>query len=103
MAFDRRVLNGIGVLAAVIETGTFVRAAAALGLTQSGVSRAIARLEERVGVRLLNRSARAVRLTDEGRRFYEAVAPLMAGIAGAASPAAGACEKPGGVPRVPTH
>ncbi len=100
MAFDRRVLNGIGVLAAVIETGTFVRAAAALGLTQSGVSRAIARLEERVGVRLLNRSARAVRLTAEGRRFYDAVAPLMAGIEGAASAAAGASKKPGGLLRV---
>jgi DNA-binding transcriptional LysR family regulator len=100
MAFDRRVLNGIGVLTAVIETGTFVRAAAALGLTQSGVSRAIARLEERVGVRLLNRSARAVRLTDEGRRFYDAVAPLMAGIEDAASDAAGASRKPRGLLRV---
>jgi DNA-binding transcriptional LysR family regulator len=80
MAFDGRILNGIGVLAAVVETKSFGRAATALGPTQSGVSRAIARLEERVGVRLFQRSARAVKLTEEGRRFYEAVAPLMEGI-----------------------
>jgi DNA-binding transcriptional LysR family regulator len=100
MAFDGRVLNGIGVLAAVVETTSFVRAAAALGMTQSGVSRAIARLEERVGVRLLQRSARAVSLTDEGRRFYEAVAPLMEGIEDAASEAGSASKKPQGLLRV---
>jgi DNA-binding transcriptional LysR family regulator len=53
MAFDGRLLGGISVLAAVVEAGNFVRAAEALGLTQSGVSRAVARLETRVGVRLL--------------------------------------------------
>jgi DNA-binding transcriptional LysR family regulator len=52
MAFDARLLGGISVLAAVVETGNFVRAAEALGLTQSGISRAVARLEARVGVRL---------------------------------------------------
>lgn len=51
MAFDGRMLAGVGVLAAVIEGGSFVRAAEALGLSASGVSRAIARLEARVGVR----------------------------------------------------
>jgi hypothetical protein len=68
MAFDGRLLGGISVLAAVVETGNFVRAAEALGLTQSGISRAVARLEARVGVRLLDRTPRAVSLTDEGRR-----------------------------------
>src|SRR5271155_1805125 len=100
MAFDGRILNGIGVLAAVVETKSFGRAATALGLTQSGVSRAIARLEERVGVRLFQRSARAVKLTEEGRRFYEAVAPLMEGIEEAASDAAGAGSKAKGLLRV---
>jgi DNA-binding transcriptional LysR family regulator len=102
MAFDGRVLNGIGVLAAVVEANSFGRAATTLGLTQSGVSRAIARLEERVGVRLLHRSARAVTLTDDGRRFYDAVAPLMAGIESAASEAGGASKKPKGLLRVAT-
>jgi DNA-binding transcriptional LysR family regulator len=78
MSADGRLLSGIGVLAVVVEAGSFVGAARALGVTQSGVSRAVARLEQRVGVRLFERNARAVTLTDEGRRFYEQVAPLLA-------------------------
>lgn len=90
MAFDGKLLSGIGVMAAVVEAGTFVRAAETLGLTQSGVSRAVARLEQRVGVRLFDRTARAVSLTSEGRRFYEEVSPLLTGIEDAAAAATGA-------------
>jgi DNA-binding transcriptional LysR family regulator len=80
MAFDGRLLSGIGVLKAVIEAGSFARAGDALGLTQPAVSRAVARLEARVGIRIFNRTARAISLTDEGRRYYELVEPLIAGI-----------------------
>src|ERR1700761_9318070 len=66
MAFDNRLLAGVGVLAAVVESGNFAKAAKALGLTSSGVSRAVARLEMRLGVRLFDRTPRAVALTDEG-------------------------------------
>jgi DNA-binding transcriptional LysR family regulator len=100
MPFDGRILNGIGVLAAVVETKSFNRAAGALGITASGVSRAIARLEERVGVRLFQRTARSVTLTEEGRRFYESVAPLMQGIEDAAGEAAGARAEAKGTLRV---
>lgn len=93
MAFDSRLLTGIGVLVAVVEAGSFVRAADGLGLTASGVSRAIARLEQRVGVRLLHRTARAVALTDEGRRFYDEVAPLLSGIEDSATRTAGAAAR----------
>jgi len=80
MAFDGRVISNVGVLAAIAEGGSFARAAEALGLSRSGVSRAVSRLEARVGVRLLDRTTRAVALTDEGRRFYAEVAPLLTGI-----------------------
>ncbi|MBE7218967.1 MAG: LysR family transcriptional regulator, partial [Caulobacteraceae bacterium] len=90
MAYDGRLLAGVSVLMAVVEAGAFARAAEALGLTPSGVSRAIARLEARIGVRLLDRTTRALSLTDEGRRFYETVAPMLDGIAEAALDAAGA-------------
>src|SRR4029077_17936947 len=50
--FDARLLSGISVMIAVVEAGSFVRAADALGLTPSGVSRAIARLEARISIRL---------------------------------------------------
>lgn len=89
MVFDGRLLAGIGVLVAVVEGKSFARAGEALGLSPSGVSRAIARLEARVGVRLLERTTRSSRLTDEGRRFYEQVVPLLAGIEEAAAMAAG--------------
>jgi len=78
--FDARVISNIGVLAAVVEGGSFARAAAALGLSPSGVSRGVSRLETRVGVRLLSRTTRAVALTDEGRKLYSEVAPLLTGI-----------------------
>ncbi|OXH85100.1 LysR family transcriptional regulator, partial [Burkholderia multivorans] len=93
MRFDSRLLSGIGVLSAVIEAGSFARAGEAIGLTQPAVSRAVARLEERIGIRIFNRTARAITLTDEGRRFYEAVAPLLAGIEDAALDAGRAKEK----------
>jgi DNA-binding transcriptional LysR family regulator len=89
MAFDSRLLNGIEVLVAVVEAGSFVRAAESLGLTQSGVSRAVARLEHRVGVRLFDRTARAIVLTEEGRRFYQQVKPHLSGIEEASIQAAG--------------
>jgi DNA-binding transcriptional LysR family regulator len=90
MSFDARLLSGVGVLAAVTEAGNFARAAEILGLTPSGVSRAVARLEARVGVRLFDRNPRAVTLTEEGRRFHARVMPLLAGLEEAAAEAAGA-------------
>jgi DNA-binding transcriptional LysR family regulator len=81
---DARLLSGVEVLVAVIETGSFVRAAEALGLSDSGVSRAVARLEARLGVRLLERTTRSLRLTDEGGRFYAEAAPLLAQLSDAA-------------------
>ncbi|CAN7661328.1 LysR family transcriptional regulator [Caballeronia sp. LjRoot34] len=89
MAFDGRLFAGVTVLAAVAEGGTFVRAAEALGLSPSGVSRAISRLEKQVGVRLLDRTTRSQTLTDEGRRLYEAIGPHLMGIEEAASAASG--------------
>ncbi len=92
MAFDSRLLAGVGVLEAVITSGNFVRAGDALGISASGISRAIGRLEARIGVRLLDRTTRSMVLTDEGRRFYEQVGPLLAGIEEAAAQASGASD-----------
>lgn len=89
MPFDSRLLSGIGVLSAVVEAGSFARAGEAMGLTQPAVSRAVARLEARIGIRIFNRTARSISLTDEGRRFYEAVTPLLAGLEDAALEAGG--------------
>src|ERR1700744_2696051 len=90
MTFDGRLLAGIGVLSAVVESGSFAGAGEALGLTASGVSRAVARLEARVGVRLFDRTPRAVTLTDEGRRLHAQIVPLLAALEEAAADADGA-------------
>lgn len=100
MTFDARLLSGIGVLSAVVRSGNFLRAAQELGLTQPAVSRAVSRLEQRIGVRLFHRTSRSVTLTDDGRRFYEAVAPLLAGIETAATDARETKSEVSGVLRV---
>src|ERR1700730_16916938 len=100
MSFDARILTGVGVLATVTEVGNFARAAEVLGLTPSGVSRAVARLEAQIGVRLFDRTPRSVTLTEEGRRFHAQVIPLLAGIEEAATEAAGAAAAVSGKLRV---
>lgn len=82
-------LDGLGVLSAVVDAGSFVAAGEALGLTQSAVSRAVARLEDRLGIRLFRRTARSISLTDEGRRFYASIAPHLAAIEDATIEASG--------------
>ena len=86
---DDRLLSGVSVLVAVVEAGSFIRAAEALGITQPAVSRAIARLEARIGVRLLDRTTRSLTLTAEGRRLYEETSTLLSGIADAVTLASG--------------
>jgi len=87
-SFDERVVNGISVLSAIVDSGSFAAAGDVLNMSQSGVSRSIARLEARLGIRLLERTTRSVSLTDEGRRFYEQVVPLLSGLEEAAASAA---------------
>jgi len=93
MPLNSRLLGGLDLLAAVVETGSFVRAGQRLGLSQSGVSRAVQRLEQRVGVRLFDRNARSVRLTDEGRTFHAQVAPLLSALEDAVDGVAGAATR----------
>ncbi len=90
MKVDARILGVVTTFAAVVECGGFARAAESLGVTQSAVSRAVGRLEARIGIRLLQRTTRSVQLTGEGERFYHEVAPLLAGIGDAVTVASGA-------------
>jgi DNA-binding transcriptional LysR family regulator len=87
--FNERILNGISVFAAIVDAGTFAAAGDRLGMSQPGVSRAIARLEARLKIRLFDRTTRTVTLTDDGRRFFEQVMPHLAGLEEAAATASG--------------
>ncbi|WP_321794666.1 LysR family transcriptional regulator [Caballeronia sp. J97] len=62
----------LSVFVAVADAGDFTSAARRLNLTPSGVSKAMTRLEERLGSTLLRRSSKGVRLTREGENFLEA-------------------------------
>jgi DNA-binding transcriptional LysR family regulator len=64
-------------LAAIVEHGTFARAAAHLRVSPSALSQTIRGLEERLGVRLLNRTTRSVAPTDAGLRLLSRVTPAM--------------------------
>lgn len=77
---DHHGLDGLAILRAVVEAGSFAGAGEALGLTQPAVSRAVAKVEGRIGIRLFRRTARSISLTDEGQRFFDTVAPHLRAI-----------------------
>lgn len=84
----------------VVEARSFRAAAAQLNMTPSGVSRAVSRLEEQIGVRLLFRSTRALRLTDDGESFYQRCKDILADLGDAVEALAYARTKPQGKLRV---
>lgn len=71
-------LAAIRVFVAVADDGSFSRAAERSGQTRSAVGKAIARLEEQLGTRLLHRSTRRLGLTVEGQAFYERCSQILA-------------------------
>ncbi|TLX63205.1 LysR family transcriptional regulator [Stutzerimonas nosocomialis] len=72
------LLPGLAVLVQVVETGSFSAVARQQGSTASAVSRQIARLEQTLSLRLLERTTRKLRLTDAGEEVYGHALELMA-------------------------
>jgi DNA-binding transcriptional LysR family regulator len=73
-------LNRIAVFAQVVSAGSFSAGARALGIPKSSASRSVRQLEEALGVRLLERTTRRLRLTEAGRGYYERVASALSGL-----------------------
>ena len=73
-------LNGIAAFVRAVEAASFALAAEQIGLSRSAVGKAVARLEERLGVQLFHRTTRSLSLTDEGALFYERCSGAMAEI-----------------------
>src|SRR3954465_7633754 len=64
-------LETVEIFVAVAEAGSFIGAARQLGRSPAAMTRAVAALEDRLGIRLFNRTTRAVALTDAGARYLE--------------------------------
>lgn len=92
--------NEMVVFVRVVEEGSFVGAARALGLPKSTISRKVARLEDRLGVRLLHRTTRVVRTTAVGQAYFERCAALVSDAAEAEHLVTSRQERPSGMLRV---
>lgn len=80
--------------------GSFTAAALELGLSPPAVSKRLARLENRLGVRLLNRTTRTVSLTSEGEAFLEGAAAILRGVEDLEHRMSAAREQPTGLIRI---
>ena len=65
---------------AVVEAGSFVAGADAIGLSKAAISRHVADLESRLGVRLLHRTTRRLSLTDDGQLFFSRAKDMLAAL-----------------------
>ncbi|RQS69781.1 LysR family transcriptional regulator [Burkholderia sp. Bp8963] len=74
-------LNAVRVFVSVVDEGSFSGAARVLSLPGSNVSRYVSQLEARLGVRLLERSTRHLRLTDLGRLLHQRAKPMLDALA----------------------
>jgi len=93
-------LNRAATFVRVVEAGNFTRAADALGLPTSSVSRSISKLEADLGITLLERTTRRVALTEAGRAFFERAREALAGLEEANSLALDAAQEAHGVVRL---
>lgn len=99
-SFESVKLNSIELFCKAAELGSFSAAAEQLGLTPASVSRSIARMEERLGVRLFTRSTRNVRLTSEGNCYWQECQRALEQIAEAERAITGNQKIPSGVLRI---
>lgn len=93
-------LNDISLFSAVVSNNGFSAASRALRISKSQLSKRVARLEEQLGVRLLERSTRAVRVTDVGQAFFEKCEAVLAGIAAAEAVVEQTLSEPTGEVRI---
>lgn len=89
-------LHLMNVYVAVAETGGFAAGARRLGISPPAVTRAVASLEENLGVKLLNRTTRYVRATEAGLRYLEDARRILAQVDAADEAAAGINAEPQG-------
>jgi DNA-binding transcriptional LysR family regulator len=87
---------------AVAEEGSFTRAAAKLGLSQSALSYAVRMLEQRIDVRLISRTTRSLSMTEAGERLFHSLRPAFDHIDNEIAALAALRDKPAGTIRITT-
>ncbi|WP_457389472.1 LysR substrate-binding domain-containing protein [Roseateles sp. P5_E1] len=98
--FDDLMLGSLELFCAAAELGGFTAAATAAGVTPAAVSRTVARLEERLGVRLFVRTTRQIRLTDAGQAYYEQCRQVLNQLVEAEREVSGRQAAPSGLLRI---
>jgi DNA-binding transcriptional LysR family regulator len=96
----KTTLEELTAFTVVVDTGSITAAAAQLGQTTSGVSRALGRLEEKLATTLLQRTTRRIELTEEGQTFLAQARKILAAVDDAEEQMAVRREKPAGRLRV---
>lgn len=96
----RDILSDLDAVLSIARQGSFRAAALDLGMSTTALSNTIAKLEQRLGIRLFNRTTRSVSLTDAGRIFVERVGPAMTDIHDAMLAAQSLQETPTGTLRI---
>jgi len=99
-SFDPMQLGSIELFCKAAELSSFTAAAQALGITPAAVSRSVGRLEARLGARLFVRSTRQIRLTDDGRSYFEQCEQALAQIEQAGRVVSGRQSEPSGTLRI---
>jgi DNA-binding transcriptional LysR family regulator len=87
---------------AVVKHSNYAKAAEELGLSPSGVSRIVSRLEERLGARLIQRTTRKLKLTEVGEAFHARTAQVLADLRDAETEVAQTVLRPRGTIRIST-
>jgi len=97
---SRSVLTDLDAVLSIARLGSFRAAALELGMSTTALSNAIAKLEQRLGIRLFNRTTRSVSLTDGGTTFVERIGPAMTDIHDAMLAAQSLQDTPTGTLRI---
>jgi DNA-binding transcriptional LysR family regulator len=96
----RHDLDDLAAFAVVAEHGSFTRAAAQLGMSQSALSHAMKALEARLGVRLLSRTTRSVSTTEAGETLLRSLRPALETIASGLTAVGAMRDQPSGTVRI---
>ncbi|MFC3182268.1 LysR family transcriptional regulator [Cypionkella sinensis] len=96
----RDELGDLSAFLAVIEAGSFTKAAAQMGTSQSALSHTVARLEARLGLRLLNRTTRRVGPTEAGEQLAATLRPCFDEIEARLASLSALRDKPAGLVRI---